>query len=780
LWQQEAVHALRSGGDVVVHAPTGAGKTLVFELLYGAIKGQSVFTVPTRALANDKYAEWRSRGWEVGIATGDVAEGLDRRVVVATLETQLHRLLSGKGPRLLVVDEYQMIGDPVRGVHYEMAIAVAPAHTQLLLLSGSVANPQDIAAWLQRIGRNCRLVSHSERPVPLEEVDLSGLPDRASAQVRGWWPRAITNALYQDLGPVLLFAPRRRTAEHLAQQLAAALPPCAPLHLDDSQQQVAGRLLTRMLKARVAFHHSGLSYAQRVQVIEPLAKAGQLRVVVATMGLAAGINFSMRSVLIAGTTYMAGPFEKRVTAAELLQMYGRAGRRGLDTQGYALATPQPPRLADAQPLPLRRSSQLDWPSLLSVLVHADPEQDSPFRAAVRLNERLFSPTAPALGCELSLESGQTPCGLWVDAERARYIRRGQEWIWNSAGEWEEKGVQKQTAPLSAIQVWKPAADAASGADTPKGKWVAAESLPEYILPLGKGPLCRLPGALKRYGKQVHVGARAGDGSLRCAGWLRERVGRSRVAAEDVVEQVIARFSEWTGGGEVSALVPRGDQLFAHLSYGQVNREAYRDSHGRWLVEAPVRRQVPVVCEGCVQRSVCESTPDFHSPAYAWRVLGLVDATGRPTERGRVVSFFQHGEGLAIAAALEEEGYPIGDLLFDLADLRGGPRFAEEEGTALGRLGLCCQRAYRNADYEGYLRFGMPAEYGAGASEVVRELIENRTPVARLVSERLRAGDIERALLEWRSLLRHIVYAPAHVWSRWGALQTAAAKVLTHG
>jgi hypothetical protein len=75
---------------------------------------------------------------------------------------------------------------------------------------------------------------------------------------------------------------------------------------------------------------------------------------------------------------------------------------------------------------------------------------------------------------------------------------------------------------------------------------------------------------------------------------------------------------------------------------------------------------------------------------------------------------------------------------------------------------------------------MPAEYGAGASEVVRELIENRTPVARLVSERLRAGDIERALLEWRSLLRHIVYAPAHVWSRWGALQTAAAKVLTHG
>jgi hypothetical protein len=777
LWQQEAVRALRSGFDVVVHAPTGAGKTLIFELLYGALKGQCVFTVPTRALANDKYAEWRARGWEVGIATGDVAEGLDRRVVVATLETQLQRLLAGNGPRLLVVDEYQMIGDAVRGVHYEMAIAVAPPKTQLLLLSGSVANPQDVVAWLERIGRNCRLVSHQERPVPLEEVDLAGLPERASSQIRGWWPRAIANALQQDLGPILLFAPRRRTAETLAQQLAAALPPCAPLHLEESQQQIAGRVLMRMLKARVAFHHSGLSYAQRVQVIEPLAKAGQLRVVVATMGLAAGINFSMRSVLIAGTTYMAGPFEKRVTAAELLQMYGRAGRRGLDTQGYALATPQPPRLADAQPLPLRRSTQLDWPSLLSVLVHADPQLDSPFRAAVRLNERLFSPSAPALGCELSLQSGPTPCGFWVDAERARFIRRGQEWIWNSAGEWELCAARKQAVPLAEILVWKAAGEEGADPKKPRGKWAPAESLPEWIQPIGKGPLCRLPGAAKRYGKQVHIGGRAGDGSLRVAGWMRERLGGSRVAADEVVERVVAKIPEWTGGGCVVALVPKGDQLFAQLSYGQVRREAYRDASGRGLADAPVRRQVPVPCEGCVQRSVCEAPQDFHSPAHAWRELGLVDGAGVPTDRGRMFSFFQHGEGLAIAAALEEEGYPIADLVFDLADLRGGPRFAEEEGTALGRLGLCCQRAYRNADYEGYLRFGMPAEYGAGASEVVREILENRTPVARLVGEGLRAGDIERALLEWRSLLRHIVYAPVHPWPRWSELQKAAAEML---
>src|SRR5881392_981254 len=162
LWQQEAVRALQQGKDVVVHAPTGAGKTYIFELLYPSLRGQAIFTVPTRALANDKLAEWRARGWDVGIATGDLALNLSARVLVATLETQRARFLRRDGPTLLVVDEYQMISDPVRGVHYELALALAPPETQLLLLSGSVGNPQDIVGWLQRIGRDAILISHEE------------------------------------------------------------------------------------------------------------------------------------------------------------------------------------------------------------------------------------------------------------------------------------------------------------------------------------------------------------------------------------------------------------------------------------------------------------------------------------------------------------------------------------------------------------------------------------------------------------------------------------------
>ena len=206
LWQQQAVAALRDGSDVVVHAPTGAGKTLVFELWsnQGKPRGQAIYTVPTRALANDKLAEWRARGWNVGISTGDLSENLEAPVLVATLETQKQRLIRGEGPSLLVVDEYQMIGDEDRGLNYELALAMAPATTQLLLLSGSVANPQQVVQWLERLGRRALLVRHEIRPVPLEEVFASQLSWNLPSEIHGYWPRLCAKALAENLGPILL------------------------------------------------------------------------------------------------------------------------------------------------------------------------------------------------------------------------------------------------------------------------------------------------------------------------------------------------------------------------------------------------------------------------------------------------------------------------------------------------------------------------------------------------------------------------------------------------
>jgi len=372
IWQQKAIELLRSGHDVIVDTPTGSGKTLIFEQLVeqGGIR-RAVFTVPTRALANDKFMEWSARGWRVGIETGDLSYQSDAPIIVATLETQRHALLRGNGPDLLVIDEYQMLSDSARGTNYELALAVAPARTRLLLLSGSVANPKDVANWLERCGRPVCLVRHRERPVPLDELNLEALPQlNPKIPIQGRWPRYIARALEAGLGPILIFAPRRKAAESLALKLTGALSEPDAIALTPEQKAIAGNDLGRCLKQRIAFHHSGMSYAQRAALVEPLAKHSQLKVIVATTGLAAGINFAMRSVLISNNEYRVAESHRQLRPDELLQMFGRAGRRGLDDRGYALFTTGTPRYAEARPLRLARENSVDWPALITVLQNA--------------------------------------------------------------------------------------------------------------------------------------------------------------------------------------------------------------------------------------------------------------------------------------------------------------------------------------------------------------------------------------------------------------------------
>ena len=91
----------------------------------------------------------------------------------------------------------------------------------------------------------------------------------------------------------------------------------------------------------------------------------------------------------------------------------------------------------------------------------------------------------------------------------------------------------------------------------------------------------------------------------------------------------------------------------------------------------------------------------------------------------------------------------------------------------GGLGGLCQRVYGRGDYPGYLEMGVPIDYGDGASAVVAELARHPGNRHRLLNEALRAGDLERAVTEWRSLLAHIVAAPDYPWDRWQALQAAA-------
>ena len=792
LWQQEAVSALRAGKDVVIHAPTGAGKTLVFELWskFGKNRGQAIYTVPTRALANDKLAEWRARGWNVGIATGDLAENLDAPILVATLETQKNRLIRGDGPTLLIVDEYQMLGDEDRGLNYELALALAPPQTQLLLLSGSVANPEQVANWLRRLGRAVEVVKYTVRPVPLDEVFANELNWRLPPEIRSYWPRLCAKALAEGLGPVLLFAPRRAHAEELASDIARQLPCPHPLQLTEAQKRLVGEPLAKMLKSRVAYHHSGLSYAVRAGVIEPLTKAGQLRVVVATMGLAAGINFSLRSVAITAAQYKRDGREIPLRGDEILQMFGRAGRRGLDEMGYVLVSANELRMRDGHPCALARSGMVDWSALLGLMAVAADAGKSPFVEAVRVQERLFTTKPIILGVEESLKRPNAPCGWMTDAERARQVRKKNRELLNSAGEWEpypfwqERPLGKIWVITATTALSTPSENGSETAATPSVPLKSALTVQEALEKVGQGGLTALEetpeGTL--YGRSMIVADRMTDGRLILAKWVRRLTQwHGREVSHDVfIENLKPALEKHLLQQRLPVVrwVEHEQAVTVLVSLELQTIKVPVDRHGVALWRPKEREVLSAVCARCEWTEVCRGLSAAPGTAITWRRLGLVDAQGNPTRRGRVVSFFSGGDGLAIAAALEDTTYPLEELVYDLANLDAGFRFCADGDRYGGQLAFACRKAYGPASIDGYLETGLPLKYGTGAETVVRRIHEDPACKVRFVSEVLGTGDIDRMIIEWRSLLRQIAHAAPLEWPRWTELQ-AMAKPLLH-
>ncbi len=810
LWQQEAVAALRAGEDVVVHAPTGAGKTLIFELWsnQGKPRGQAIYTVPTRALANDKLAEWRARGWDVGIATGDLAENLDAPVIVATLETQKNRLIRGDGPVLLVVDEYQMLRDPDRGLNYELAIALAPEPTQLLLLSGSVANPQDVVKWLRRLGRNARLIRHDERPVPLEEVHLNSLSYHVPSEIRGYWPRFVAKALAENLGPLLIFAPRRQSAESLAAELTRYLPNPNPLTLRQDQKLLVGDSLARMLRSRVAFHHSGLSYGARAGVIEPLAKAGQLRVVVATMGLAAGINFSLRSVTLSADSYRRDNIEQPIRPDEILQMFGRAGRRGIDEMGYVLVGEQGIRLREGYAAQLARSGLVDWSALLGIMAAAAEQGREPFADAVKVQDRLFTTKPIILGVEESLKRPLTPCGLKTDAERARHVRKRVREFLNSRGEWERAAALVER-PLRDVAVMAPLPagaldllklrnlapnDPGAASDPPEPP--PAEAHPPAVLRLvpalsdsravdkvGHGTLQIVDQVDGHpvYGRAFTVAEILNDDRVLLVKWVRRltnwhgRQAPLKAWHEKIAPLVAERLAA------LKTPVIRFDvndlKILAVVSIADLPVRAAIDVHGVALWKPFEREILSPDCAHCDLVQTCRNLPPSSGVASTWRRLGLIDPGGVPTLRGRIVSFFQQGDGLALAAALEDKSYALDELIYDLANLDAGFRFCREENRWAGRIPMACYERFGLQSIPGYLENGLPPSYGSGAEQIVASVHKNPVSKTHWITEYLGAGDIDRVIIEWRSLLRQIAKAPPLDWPRWTALQAMATGIL---
>ena len=187
-FQLEALAALEFE-DVLVTAPTGSGKTWIArEEIRRLLAGdkRAWYTTPLKALTNSKYQEFIDEfgAGNVGILTGDRKENSNAPLIVGTTEIFRNQLFDalrgGEDMRadLAVMDEAHYLADEERGHVWEEAIILTPPRIRLLLLSATIGNAEEFAAWIAEVrGVHCGVVTRpGARPVPLRAAFL--MPDK--------------------------------------------------------------------------------------------------------------------------------------------------------------------------------------------------------------------------------------------------------------------------------------------------------------------------------------------------------------------------------------------------------------------------------------------------------------------------------------------------------------------------------------------------------------------------------------------------------------------------
>lgn len=392
-FQLEAIKHLEEGKSVVVCAPTGAGKTVIAEYAIEqalSMNKRCYYTTPLKALSNQKFHDFRAKYGEdkVGLLTGDISINRDGRVVVMTTEVFRNMLygtiLGDKRKNLqdvssVVLDECHYMNDPERGTVWEESIIYAPKDIQLVALSATVANADELTTWIDETHGPTALVLSSFRPVPLRfyyfgdrriypllspgKVVNTLLKNRFGAKKQmhrdrkhrsipalGAHPGDVLGQLSaRNMLPAIYFLFSRRGCED-AMKKARGIP------LLSKEEQAELKIAVDKfvieypnlknhphlpyLFEGMSVHHAGMLPSWKAMV-EKLFIRGLLKVVFATETLAAGINMPARTTVISSISKRADEGHRQLRASEFLQMSGRAGRRGMDEVGNVVVLHHP-------------------------------------------------------------------------------------------------------------------------------------------------------------------------------------------------------------------------------------------------------------------------------------------------------------------------------------------------------------------------------------------------------------------------------------------------------
>ena len=400
-FQLKAIAAVDAGRSVLVSAPTGAGKTAIAEyaIEQALARGERVvYTAPVKALSNQKFRDFSARYPEsVGLLTGDVSLNADAPLVIMTTEIYRNQLFEDPvrlaTTRWVIFDEVHYLDDAERGTVWEEALMFSPPQVRFLALSATVPNIEEVADWIRSVlGRDIEVIIETHRPVPLVHLfqcqgeiysDTHSLKKNGYMNQEHWtsdrdsgrhqrrgkqfhrqsWARhlrakpnrvedLVKHLIAEKRLPCLYFGFGRKRVEELAweQMRFDFLAAEEKIEITKMYDELCQRFsltkessaheMRRLIHRGIGFHHAGMLPTLK-EVIERLFTSKLIKLIFTTETFAIGINMPAKAVAFDEMRKFNGLNFGFLRTRDYYQMAGRAGRRGMDKEGYVYARINP-------------------------------------------------------------------------------------------------------------------------------------------------------------------------------------------------------------------------------------------------------------------------------------------------------------------------------------------------------------------------------------------------------------------------------------------------------